>query len=553
MSAHTDRKPAFRNLWGATQLRDGHVLYWWVEIIAILVFYFVYSAVRNADALHTEQAFNHAKQLMSWQRSIGIDHERTINEWSLHFKPLVVFANYYYGSLHFIVTIGVGIFLFKKWPNDYPRWRNTIGIATLIALIGFRFWPLMPPRLLDAHEFIQFHPGVHYGFTDTLAKYPTLWTFNSGAMKNISNQFAAMPSVHCCWALWCACALVPRPQARVGEVARGGVPGPDRRRHRDHREPLLPRRVGWLRDLRHRLHGGPAHHPRRAWSGDRTRTRARHHILMIDLDHVAIATDDIDAALSTLVGTLGGTLFGGGDGYGFRWVQTRLGTGDDGMTVELLTEWEPNQNDFLARFLAKHGPRQHHITFKVTDIVATLERVRSAGFQPVSVDLRDPEWMEAFLQPRGPRHRGAACAGASRAPGYGRARRHGGRGQRGLRAAVVVDTAAARGRAVSTPAGRDVHNVAARGSELLRRAARGPGRRRGRHDGRARVAGRRPRPSGAGSRRDPGLPAPRSRTRGTDGDARSEWRRGPAQLRVLLTSARTRASATIWSTVSRTA
>jgi methylmalonyl-CoA/ethylmalonyl-CoA epimerase len=121
---------------------------------------------------------------------------------------------------------------------------------------------------------------------------------------------------------------------------------------------------------------------------------------MIDLDHVAIATDDIDTALGTLVGSLGGTVFGGGDGYGFRWVQTRLGTGDDGMTVELLAEWEPNQNDFLARFLAKHGPRQHHITFKVSDIVATLERVRSAGFQPVSVDLRDPEWMEAFLQPR---------------------------------------------------------------------------------------------------------------------------------------------------------
>ena len=29
-------------------------------------------------------------------------------------------------------------------------------------------------------------------------------------MKKISNQFAAMPSVHCCWALWCAVALVPR-------------------------------------------------------------------------------------------------------------------------------------------------------------------------------------------------------------------------------------------------------------------------------------------------------------------------------------------------------
>jgi membrane-associated phospholipid phosphatase len=62
------------------------------------------------------------------------------------------------------------------------------------------FWPLMPPRLLPAS----------YGFVDTLAKYPTFWTFNSGAVNKISNQYAAMPSVHCAWALWCACALVPR-------------------------------------------------------------------------------------------------------------------------------------------------------------------------------------------------------------------------------------------------------------------------------------------------------------------------------------------------------
>ncbi len=50
----------------------------------------------------------HAKQLIDWQRSLGINHEQTLNEWALHFTPLVIVANYFYGSLHFIVTIGVG-------------------------------------------------------------------------------------------------------------------------------------------------------------------------------------------------------------------------------------------------------------------------------------------------------------------------------------------------------------------------------------------------------------------------------------------------------------
>jgi catechol 2,3-dioxygenase-like lactoylglutathione lyase family enzyme len=119
-----------------------------------------------------------------------------------------------------------------------------------------------------------------------------------------------------------------------------------------------------------------------------------------DLDHVAIATTDIDTALRTLVGELGGTVFAGGDGYGFRWVQVRLGDGTDGMTVEVLVVWKPEVNDFLERFVARHGPGQHHLTFKVKDIAATLRRVQQAGFQPIGVDLRDPHWKEAFLQPR---------------------------------------------------------------------------------------------------------------------------------------------------------
>jgi len=37
-------------------------------------------------------------------------------------------------------------------------------------------------------------------------------------VAKISNQFAAMPSVHCAWALWCACALVPRLRHTWGKV-----------------------------------------------------------------------------------------------------------------------------------------------------------------------------------------------------------------------------------------------------------------------------------------------------------------------------------------------
>jgi hypothetical protein len=201
---------------GARRLRDGHVLYWWVEVLAILAFYFVYSAVRNTNEGGMLHAFNNARHVISLEHHLGIFHEETIQRWALHFKPLIITANYFYGSLHFVVTIAVGIWLYRVWSNDYPRFRNTLAITTALALIGFVTFPLMPPRLL--HGEIPGYGFINYGFVDTLAKYPTLWSFNSGAANKISNQYAAMPSVHIAWSTWCTLALLPRVKSTLSKV-----------------------------------------------------------------------------------------------------------------------------------------------------------------------------------------------------------------------------------------------------------------------------------------------------------------------------------------------
>jgi hypothetical protein len=192
--------PLHRRLPGGRTLRDGHRLYWWGELIAVAAFYGIYSFVRNLHHGNEAEAFQHAKDIIDVQKSLGINHEQAIQAWALGSRAFIIACNYFYGSLHFIVTAGVMIYLYRRWTDDYPRWRNTLGIATALALIGFAFFPLLPPRLMPAS----------YGFVDTLAKDPAFWSFNSGAVSKISNQFAAMPSVHCAWALWCACALVPR-------------------------------------------------------------------------------------------------------------------------------------------------------------------------------------------------------------------------------------------------------------------------------------------------------------------------------------------------------
>jgi methylmalonyl-CoA/ethylmalonyl-CoA epimerase len=115
---------------------------------------------------------------------------------------------------------------------------------------------------------------------------------------------------------------------------------------------------------------------------------------------VALATHDAAAPLAALVGDLGGTVLSGGLAIGYRPMQVHLGDSTSGMKVELLEPWAVEENDFLDRFLTRHGEGPHHLTYKVDDLEATLDRVRAAGHTPVGVDLSMPMWKEAFLQPR---------------------------------------------------------------------------------------------------------------------------------------------------------
>ncbi len=197
----SDETPRWRR---GTTLSDGSRIYWWREALIVLVLDIVYETIRNLSSAKPDVAHRNAIRIIDWQRSLGLWHEPAMQQWALNWTPLIVFANYFYGSVYIGATVFGLIFLYRKHPDDYPLWRNTLAIGTLLGLVGFATFPLMPPRLLDTMG------GDAYGFIDTLIKYPTFWSFDSEAMKTISNQFAAMPSLHCGWSFWGLAVFYPR-------------------------------------------------------------------------------------------------------------------------------------------------------------------------------------------------------------------------------------------------------------------------------------------------------------------------------------------------------
>lgn len=207
---------------------SGRKLRWWREVLYILVFYVVYSAVRNTfgsaggvGRVAVANAFNHAKAIITIQDWFGLWFEPELQRWYLDLpgKGGIRVWNIYYGTAHFVVTVVALAMLFRKQPDRYPVWRNTLAAMTALALIGFATFSLMPPRLLDDTSIYGACHGRErachgYDIVDTLAVDGGLWSFDSGAMAKVSNQYAAMPSLHTGWSTWCAFVLWPMVRRR---------------------------------------------------------------------------------------------------------------------------------------------------------------------------------------------------------------------------------------------------------------------------------------------------------------------------------------------------
>ena len=105
----------------ARVLRDGSVLYWWAEIVVDRrLLLRVLGDPERQRGQHRRRRSHNATRAHRLAEALGINHEEALQDWALHFKPLIIACNYFYGSLHFVVTTGVMIYLFRKWSDDYP-------------------------------------------------------------------------------------------------------------------------------------------------------------------------------------------------------------------------------------------------------------------------------------------------------------------------------------------------------------------------------------------------------------------------------------------------
>ncbi|MFF3089745.1 phosphatase PAP2 family protein [Streptomyces nojiriensis] len=179
----------------------------WFEVLLIAISYWTYSLIRNAVPEQKAAALANADWIWSAEQTLGIAVERSVNHTINSVTWLIVGMNYYYATLHFVVTIGVLVWIYRFHPGRYAATRLVLFATTGVALVGYYCYPLAPPRLMNGQDFI-----------DTVLVHHTWGSMASGNLKQMSNQYAAMPSMHIGWSLWCGLtifAVASAPWARI--------------------------------------------------------------------------------------------------------------------------------------------------------------------------------------------------------------------------------------------------------------------------------------------------------------------------------------------------
>jgi PAP2 superfamily len=183
-------RPSTRNV----QISRNGIL----EVLGLLVLAVAYNVVRALPENSSPTAFAHARDVLSWEGPLFGHLEVPLNTWLQGSTVLAVAACYSYAVVHYAATPIV--FFMSRRRGGWQYWRGywSLVIASGIALVVYALYPVAPPRMM---------PDL--GITDVMRSYAGYgwWGDAASAPRGIgdaTNQFAAMPSMHFGWALWCS-------------------------------------------------------------------------------------------------------------------------------------------------------------------------------------------------------------------------------------------------------------------------------------------------------------------------------------------------------------
>jgi PAP2 superfamily len=156
---------------------------WGVEATLLLCLYFAGELARGVARGGEPSAEADAGRIVRLERSLHVLDEATIQHAADHVGGLPMFLGYAYVSLHLAGTVAVLVWVYRRHRDAYARLRNTLALASGLAIAGYALFPTAPPRLA----------GI--GVRDTVSS-TTAVDLHSTIVSSLYNPYAAVPSVH---------------------------------------------------------------------------------------------------------------------------------------------------------------------------------------------------------------------------------------------------------------------------------------------------------------------------------------------------------------------
>jgi hypothetical protein len=160
------------------------------EITVLVVAFLLYFLVRGSVVDRVQEAQQHALDIISLEKRLGIFWELELQGLILGRDVLVQFFNGIYFWLDFPVIALVGFWLYFWHRHRYTVARDAVLASGAISLIVYHLYPVMPPRLMPES----------WGFLGTVEEYSN-FSYQAQSMQAFVNPYAAVPSLHYGWAV----------------------------------------------------------------------------------------------------------------------------------------------------------------------------------------------------------------------------------------------------------------------------------------------------------------------------------------------------------------
>jgi PAP2 superfamily len=151
-------------------------------------------------------AEHHATAVVRVERHLHLFGEAAIQRAAHSVYGLPVLLGYAYLTLHLTVTVAVLAWVYRNRRDVYPLLRNTLALASALAVVGYALYPTAPPRLA----------GV--GIADAVSGATSI-NLGSSFVSSLYNPYAAIPSMHIGFSLLVGAAIWRLARRRFWRIA----------------------------------------------------------------------------------------------------------------------------------------------------------------------------------------------------------------------------------------------------------------------------------------------------------------------------------------------